>query len=121
MANRLTEFAHAMFLDPVDCFDHFGCPLAIRAMPEHVRLAIASYEMDPVSFVTKIKFVDKLTAIIQYSKLAGDIPREKSPPLPPTSTSRYNLSKLTDEEFKEHLRLREKALIYTDEGERKDA
>ena len=110
MANRLAELAYAMFLDPADCFDDFGRPLAIRAMPEHVRRAIAAYEVDPVSFVTKIKFVDKLTAIVQYSKLAGDIPREKSP-LPALGRSHVDLSKLTDEELKELMRLRKKATV----------
>lgn len=103
--DRLKKLTYAMFLDPADCFDDFGRPLAIRAMPEHVRRAIAAYEVDPVSFVTKIKFLDKLTAIVQYSKLAGDIPREKSPILSPCRSS-YDLSKLTDEESKEHIRLR---------------
>ncbi|MEK6804644.1 MAG: terminase small subunit [Nitrospirota bacterium] len=110
MANRLAELAYAMFLDPADCFDDFGRPLSIRTMPEHVRRAIAAYEVDPVSFVTKIKFVDKRSAIMDYSKLAGDIPREKSPILSPRRSS-YDLSKLTDEELREHMRLRRKAMI----------
>jgi len=109
MANRLAELAYAMFLDPADCFDDFGRPLSLRAMPEHVRRAIATYEVDPVSFVTKIKFVDKQAAIMNYSKLAGDIPREKGPLVPPRR-AHFDLSKLTDDELKEHMRLRKKAM-----------
>jgi hypothetical protein len=82
MANRLAELAYAIFLDPADCFDDFGRPLSIRVMPEHVRRAIAGYEVDPVSFVTKIKFVDKRGAIMDYSKLAMVLMRgELSMPL----------------------------------------
>jgi hypothetical protein len=40
-------------------------------------LAIAGYDVDPDTFVTKLKFVDKRGAIMDYSKLAGDIPSEK--------------------------------------------
>ena len=115
MADRLNELTYAMFLDPADCFDDFGRLLSIRAMPGHVRRAIASYEVDPISFVTKIKFVDKRGAIMEYSKLMGDIPREKGPMLPPRR-SRFDLSKLTDEELKEHIRLRKKATIEPTEG-----
>lgn len=115
MADRLNELTYAMFLDPADCFDDFGRPLSLRAMPEHVRRAIASYEVDPISSVTKIKFVDKRGAIMEYSKLMGDIPREKGPMLPPRR-SRFDLSKLTDEELKEHIRLRKKATIEPTKG-----
>lgn len=115
MANRLAELAYAMFLDPADCFDEFGRPLSLRAMPEHVRRAIAVYEVDPVSLVTKIRFVDKLGAIMTYSKLAGDIPREKGP-LPAPRRADYDLSKLTDEEWKEYMRLRKKTMVELTEG-----
>jgi len=115
MANRLAELSYAIFLDPADCFDDFGRPLSIRVMPEHVRRAIAGYEVDPISFVTKIKFVDKRGAIMDYSKLAGDIPREKSPVAPP-ARSRFDFSKLTDAEWKEFVRIRKKAMIADEEG-----
>ena len=110
MGNRLAELAYAMFLDPADCFDDFGRPLSLRAMPEHVRRAIAAYEVDPVSFVTKIKFIDKRAAIMDYSKLAGDIPREKGP-LPAPRRAQFDLSKLTDDELREHIRLRKKTMV----------
>jgi hypothetical protein len=115
MADRLNELAYGMFLDPTDCFDDFGHLLSLRAMPEHVHRAIAAYEVDPVSFVTKINFVDKLGAIMNYSKLAGDIPRGKGPMLPPRH-SQFDLSKLTDEEFREHMRLRKKAMVGPTDG-----
>ena len=114
MADRLNELTYAMFLDPADCFDDFGRPLSLRAMPEHVRRAIAAYEVDPVSFVTKIKFVDKLSAIMNYSKLVGDIPRDTILPHPPTRAT-YDLSKLTDEEWREYQRLRKKAMVNSDQ------
>ena len=110
MANRLTELTYAMFLDPADCFDKFGRLLSLRAMPEHVRRAITGFEIDPVSFVLKVKFSDKQTAIMNYSKLVGDIPREQTLP-PPPRRSQFDLSKLTDAELKEHIRLRRKAMV----------
>jgi hypothetical protein len=67
---------YAAFLEPIHAFDEHGHPLSIREMPEHVRRAIASYEVDPEKFVMKIRFVDKRGAIMDYSKLAGDIPKE---------------------------------------------
>jgi hypothetical protein len=115
MANRLAELAYAMFLDPADWFDDFGRLLSLRAMPEHVRRAIAAYEVDPVSLVTKIKFVDKLGAIMTYSKLAGDIPRGKGP-IPAPRRADYDLSKLTDEEWKEYMRLRKKTMVEPTDG-----
>ena len=86
MADRLTELAYAMFLDPADCFDDFGRPLSIRAMPEHVRRAIAGYEVDPVSFVTKVRFIDKRAAIVDYTKLVGDMPTVHPKPPEPSSS-----------------------------------
>jgi len=71
LADRLKELSYAMFLDPAECFDDWGRPLSIRAMPEHVRRAIARYEVDPVSLVTKIKFVDKRGAIIELLEVGG--------------------------------------------------
>lgn len=96
MADRLKELSYAMFLDPADCFDDFGRPLSIRAMPEHVRRAIAGYEVDPEKFVTKIKFVDKRGAIMDYSKLMGDIPNGHLKPEP--SHGKYDWQSLTLEE-----------------------
>ena len=83
LAQRLQELSYAAFLDPIHAFDEHGRPLSIREMPEHVRRAIASYEIDPEKFITNIRFVDKRWAIMDYSKLAGDIPdREERPESP---------------------------------------
>ena len=114
MAKRLKELAYAAMLDPADCFDEYGMALSIHVMPERVRRAIAKYEVDPVSLVTKIRFVDKLGAIMAYSKLAGDIPKDVAPP--PARRSRYDLSKFSDEEFREYMRLRKKAMTVDTEG-----
>lgn len=110
MARRLKELECAIRLDPGDCFDKYGRPLSIREMPEHVRRAIAGYEVDPLSFVTKVKFVDKRGAIMDYSKLAGDIPSGETPP-PPPRQPQYDLSKLTKEEWEAYKRIRQKALV----------
>ena len=67
LARRLEELSYAALLDPKDCFDEHGRPLSIRDMPDKVRRAIASYEVDPEKFVTKIRFVDKGVAIMDYS------------------------------------------------------
>lgn len=87
MAQRLKELSYAIVLDPAECFDEHGMPLLILQMPERARRAIAGYEEDPLSFVTKIKFVDKRGAIMDYSKLAGDIPNGEVPPSPPGEAS----------------------------------
>ncbi len=77
MARRLQELSHASLLDPIDFFDEHGRPRRILDMPEQARRAIAGDEVDPETFVTKLKFVDKRGAIMDYSKLAGDIPSDK--------------------------------------------
>jgi len=110
MGRRLKELRCAVLLDPAECFDDHGRPLSIRDMPDDVRRAIASYEVDAEKLVTKIRFVDKRSAIVDYSKLSGDIPSGGSP-LPPVKPSPYDLSKLTNEEWDEYKRLRQKALV----------
>lgn len=97
MEERLEELRCAARLDPFDAFDEHGRPLSIREMPEHVRRAIAGYEVDPISFVTKIKFVDKRGAIMDYSKLMGDIPiAERTPPEQPASRLPWKSLSLED-------------------------
>ena len=76
MARRLKELGYAAILDPIDLVDEHGQPRKIHEMPEHARRAIAGYEVDPETFVTKLKFVDKRGAIMDYTKLAGDLPAE---------------------------------------------
>jgi hypothetical protein len=83
MEERLEELRCAARLDPQECFDELNHFKSIREMPEHVRRAIAGFEVDPVSFITKVKFVDKMGAIMNYTRLAGDIPREVSLPSAP--------------------------------------
>lgn len=108
-AERLKELEYAAFLDPAECFDDHGRPLSIREMPEHARRAIAGYEVDPENSVTKLRFVEKRGAIMDYSKLSGDIPRGEMPP--PVKPSPYDASKFTKEEWDEYKRLRQKALV----------
>lgn len=110
MEVRLEEIHCAGRLDPAEMFDDLNHFRSIRDLPEHVRRAIAGFEVDPVSFVTKVKFVDKLNAIRLYSQLAGDIPKDNAAP-PPRRSSKFDLTKLTDEELKEHMRLRKKAMV----------
>ena len=86
-------------------------------MPEHVRRAIASYEVDPEKFVTKIRFVDKRGAIMDYSKLAGDIPNGNVT-LMPAYQPRYDLSKLTTAEWEQYRILRRKTLVGHDVSSR---
>lgn len=109
MERRLEELSHAATLDPIDAFDDLNHFRSIREMPEHVRRCIAGFEIDPIGFVLKVKFMDKRAAIDTYSKLAGDIPKEKAAPVQPRRA--FDLSKLTDDELKEHMRLRKKAMV----------
>lgn len=110
MERRLEELSHAATLDPLDAFDDLNHFRSIRDMPEHVRRCIAGFEIDPIGFVLKVKFMDKRAAIETYSKLAGDIPKEKAAP-PSQPRKAFDLSKLTDDELKEHMRLRKKAMV----------
>lgn len=89
MVERLETLRTAATLDPIDCFDELNHFKPIREMPEQVRRAIVGFEVDPLSFVTKVKFIDKRGAIMDYSRLRGDIPREQACPPPP---SRENLA-----------------------------
>ncbi|MGL5936203.1 MAG: terminase small subunit [Cetobacterium sp.] len=116
LRRRMDELSYAATFDPIDAFDELNHFKSIRDMPEHVRRCIASFKVDPVSFVLEVKFIDKLSAIMAYSKLAGDIPKEKSVLMAPRP--RYDLSKLTDEEFREHMRLRKKAMLESEGHDR---
>lgn len=110
---RLEELSYAALLDPAEMFDDLNHFKPIKELPEHVRRAIAGFEVDPVSFITKVKFVDKRGAIMDYSKLAGDIPaplKGNSGSAEPTQR-RFDLSKLTEEEFKTYLALKRKTAI----------
>ena len=112
LQRRMEELACAAVLDPSEMFDELNHFRPIRELPEHVRRAIAGFEVDPVSFVTKVKFIDKRGAIMDYSKLAGDIPAQKVPSeVPSQPPARYDLSKLTDEEFKQYLALKNKTAV----------
>jgi hypothetical protein len=108
MANRLGELKCAATLDPLDCFDELNHFKSIREMPEHVRRAIAGFEVDPVSFIIKVKFIDKIAAIMNYSKLAGDIPREKGPP-PAPDEPRFDTSQWTEQDWEDFKRLRQRS------------
>jgi len=112
LQRRMEELGNMALLDPLEMFDDLNHFKSIRDMPEHIRRCIQSFKVDPVSFVLEVKVHDKQTAIMNYSKLAGDIPtpKDKAAGNGPTRP-RYDLSKLTDEEFKEHMRLRKKAMI----------
>jgi hypothetical protein len=52
---------------------------------------------------------------MNYSKLAGDIPRDKGPVFLPRR-AQFDLTKLTDDELKEHMRLRRKAMVQSEES-----
>ena len=93
--------------DPAECFDEDGRPLSIREMPEPVRRAIAGYEVDPEKLVTKVKFVDKRGAIMDYSKLMGDLPDKKQCEPPPAPSQTMDLTKFSDEELHELMRAKE--------------
>ena len=77
LADRMKELSYAGRLDPADLVDEHNRPLPIREMPERARRALAGIEVDPDTFVTKLKFVDKRGATMDYSKLAGDMPKEQ--------------------------------------------
>ena len=55
----IQEAKYIGLLDPARAFDDRGQLLPIRQMPEEVRRAIAGFDVDPKTGVTKIKFWDK--------------------------------------------------------------
>ena len=80
------ELARTALCDPKDLFDTKGDMLALNEMPEDIRRAIASCDVEVTTEVvnsgareskvvtvrtTKVKFWDKLRAIDQIAKLAG--------------------------------------------------
>ena len=69
----LQETACAAFLDPGDMFDGDGNLLPIGEMPEEVRRAIASLDVDvkDSSVLHKIKMNSKLSAIDLIAKIKG--------------------------------------------------
>lgn len=77
LEDRLKELSCAGQLDPIHLYDENGQPRAIKDMPEHARRAIAGFEVDAEKFTTKIKLIDKRGAIMDYTRLAGDMPSEK--------------------------------------------
>lgn len=103
---RMEELSYAALLDPAELFDDLNHFRPIKELPEHVRRAIAGFEVDPVSFVLKIKFVDKRGAIMDYSKLAGDIPKEKEPPKVPALAE--DLTNWTAEDLETYKKLKAK-------------
>jgi phage terminase small subunit len=110
MEERLEAMEAAVRVDPADYFDELNHFMPIRQMPKHVRMAIAGFKVDPLSFVTEVKLVDRINATPLYSQLVGDIPRDKGPVLLPRR-AQFDLTKLTDEELREHMRLRKKAMV----------
>lgn len=77
LADRMKELSYAGKLDPLDIYDEHGMPKAMKDIPVHARRAISGWEIDPEKFTTKIKTVDKRGAIMDYTRLAGDMPSEK--------------------------------------------
>lgn len=77
LAERLKELRCAGQLDPIDFVDEHNLPRAMRDIPERARRAITSIEIDPEKFITKIKFDSKRGSVMDYTKLAGDMPVEK--------------------------------------------
>ena len=111
MEHRLEVMEAAIDVDPADYFDEFNHFLPIRDMPKHVRMAIAGFKVDPLSFVTEVKFVDRINATRLYSQLAGDIPVSGKGAGGPPRRQSHDLGKLTDEELREFLRMRRKAAV----------
>jgi hypothetical protein len=99
LAERMAELACAGRLDPIDLYDEHGQPKRIVDMPEHARRAIAGFEVDAEKFTTKIKLIDKRAAIMDYTKLAGDMPVEKTK-LDVTVTTEYLVGLLKRKEPK---------------------
>lgn len=76
LADRMKELRCAGDLDPIHLYDEHGQPKKMSDIPESARRAIAGFEVDAEKFTTKFKMVDKRGAIMDYTKLAGDMPAE---------------------------------------------
>lgn len=77
LEDRLKELSYAGKLDPALLFDENGQPKGMHEIPEEARRAIAGFEVDAEKFTTKFKMIDKRGAIMDYTRLAGDMPSEK--------------------------------------------
>lgn len=108
LETRLERLRAAIDLDPAEYFDDLNHFLPIKEMPKHVRMAIAGFKVDPVSFVLEVKFVDRVSAIMNYSKLAGDIPPQEKGggSLPPPPPREIDTSQWTEKDWEDFRRLR---------------
>jgi hypothetical protein len=60
----------------------------------------------------KVKLLDRTPYILMLGKYLNAFPITKQPiMLPPQTNPRYDLSKLTNEEWEEYKRIRQKALV----------
>lgn len=109
------------FGDPRKLFDeHHNC----KSLPELTRaqaLVVAGFEVEEnftkigdkaehTGYTKRYRMVDRAPYVNMLLKFYGAFPKDR-PQAPPTARRGFDLSKLTDEELKEHMRLRKKAMV----------
>lgn len=118
---------HMALYDPRKFFDAHGNCKDVPSLSRRTSLALGGFEVEEVftkvgdkaehtGYVKKYKLLDRTPYVQMLGKYLNAFPSTKVPPaLPPAPRRQFDLSKLTDEEFKEHLRLRKKATVTSEE------
>lgn len=122
--DRVTKLA---FYDPRKLFDAHGNPIEIAQLGDDEALAIAGFEIVedftkvktasggedavPTGYTKKFKLLDRTPYIMALGKVLGVFPDTRKKGDVPPDRGRLDLSRLTDEELKQYLALRQKAKV----------
>ena len=107
--------------DPRKMFDKFGNPQEIPELGRVSALAVAGFEIEElydgkgenrqkIGYVRKVKLLDRTPYLLMLGKYLNAFPDKKATIQLPAPSSRYDVSKLTKEEWDEYKRIRAKAL-----------
>ena len=107
--------------DPRKMFDKFGNPLEIPELGRVSGLALAGFEIEElydgkgenrqkIGYARKVKLLDRTPYLLMLGKYLNAFPEKKNPVQLPAPSARYDVSRLTKEEWDEYKRIRAKAL-----------
>lgn len=107
--------------DPRKMFDKFGNPQEIPELGRVSGLALAGFEIEElydgkgenrqkIGYARKVKLLDRTPYLLMLGKYLNAFPEKKNPIQLPAPSARYDVSRLTKEEWDEYKRIRAKAL-----------
>lgn len=107
--------------DPRKMFDKFGNPLEIPELGRVSGLALAGFEIEElydgkgenrqkIGYARKVKLLDRTPYLLMLGKYLNAFPEKKNPIQLPAPSARYDVTRLTKEEWDEYKRIRAKAL-----------